>query len=62
MNNPHTKFTWKGFGLAAFALVLTYLGSQVVKDAAKEAGVSAALLAAVLGFTANRLPNLPEEA
>lgn len=59
MNN--LRITWKGAGLVAFALFLTYLGHQVLRDAAKETGVDGVLLGMLVTAGAAKLPPLPDE-
>jgi hypothetical protein len=55
------KITWKAAGLVAFALVLTYLAHQVVRDAAKEIGLDAVLLGMLVTGAASQVPPLPEQ-
>lgn len=61
MNQQPIRITWKAVGLVAFAVVLTYVGHQVVRDAAKEIGLSAALLGMLVTGAAAVVPALPEQ-
>ena len=57
MNNP--RITWKGVGWLAGALVLSYLATQLVREASKEMFVSASLLGGLLTLAAHTLPEPP---
>lgn len=53
------RITWKGIGLLAFAVLLSYVGAQVVRDAMKEmaiTGTGALVLRGLVSVAAHTLP------
>jgi hypothetical protein len=57
------RITWKGVGYLAFAVVLSYLGAQVLREASKEMAVTGTgflVLGGLVSIAAHKIPALPK--